>query len=99
MKIYRWTVHIPVARLLVLLAGCAVNSRPSSTVDADRAKAQITVLYEVFGKTSAMTKDWGYGALVEYAGKRILFDTSNDPDIFVRNVRAKGIDLSKLTSS
>lgn len=43
-----------------------------------------------------MHKDWGYAALVEYAGKRILFDTGNNPDILAHNAQVKGIDLSKL---
>ena len=43
-----------------------------------------------------MTKDWGYAALVEIDGKRILFDTGDDPAIFAKNVKAKGIDLTKL---
>lgn len=43
-----------------------------------------------------MTKDWGYAALVEVNGKRILFDTGGDPEIFAKNVRAKGVDLTKL---
>jgi 7,8-dihydropterin-6-yl-methyl-4-(beta-D-ribofuranosyl)aminobenzene 5'-phosphate synthase len=58
--------------------------------------AQITVLYDAFGKTSTMQKDWGYAALVEYGGKRILFDTGNNPDILAANVKAKGIELNKL---
>jgi 7,8-dihydropterin-6-yl-methyl-4-(beta-D-ribofuranosyl)aminobenzene 5'-phosphate synthase len=43
-----------------------------------------------------MQKDWGYSALIEYAGKRILFDTGNNPEILQKNARAKGADLSKL---
>jgi len=43
-----------------------------------------------------MTKDWGYAALVEINGKRILFDTGDDPAIFARNVKAKAVDLTKL---
>ncbi len=43
-----------------------------------------------------MQKDWGYAALVEYGGKRILFDTGNNPEVFAQNVKAKGIDLTKL---
>jgi hypothetical protein len=43
-----------------------------------------------------MHKDWGYAALVEYGGKRILFDTGNNPDILAHNAQVKGIDLSKL---
>src|SRR5215831_202928 len=59
-------------------------------------KSQITVLYDAFGKDSLMQKDWGYAALVEYGGKRILFDTGNNPGILAQNAKAKGIDLSKL---
>jgi 7,8-dihydropterin-6-yl-methyl-4-(beta-D-ribofuranosyl)aminobenzene 5'-phosphate synthase len=43
-----------------------------------------------------MTKDWGFSALVEVAGKRILFDTGNDAEIFAANVKAKGVDLKTL---
>jgi 7,8-dihydropterin-6-yl-methyl-4-(beta-D-ribofuranosyl)aminobenzene 5'-phosphate synthase len=59
-------------------------------------KAQITILYDAFGKDSAMQKDWGYAALVEYGGKRILFDSGNNPEILAQNAKAKDIDLSKL---
>jgi 7,8-dihydropterin-6-yl-methyl-4-(beta-D-ribofuranosyl)aminobenzene 5'-phosphate synthase len=62
----------------------------------DPPKAQITVLYDALGQTSEMQKDWGYAALVEYGGKRILFDTGNNPDILAHNAEAKGIDLARL---
>jgi 7,8-dihydropterin-6-yl-methyl-4-(beta-D-ribofuranosyl)aminobenzene 5'-phosphate synthase len=63
---------------------------------AQASPAQITVLYDAFGKTSTMTKDWGFSAYIEYGGKRILFDTGNNAEIFAHNVAAKGIDLTKL---
>jgi 7,8-dihydropterin-6-yl-methyl-4-(beta-D-ribofuranosyl)aminobenzene 5'-phosphate synthase len=79
------------------LAGCsAATSPPPSGMDADRASAQLTILYDAFGKSSSMQKDWGYAALVEIGGKRILFDTGNNPEILARNAKAKSIDLSEL---
>jgi 7,8-dihydropterin-6-yl-methyl-4-(beta-D-ribofuranosyl)aminobenzene 5'-phosphate synthase len=91
-----WRIQL-IAVLLVLLAGCAASSSSSqASAAADPTRAQITVLYDAFGKASAMQKDWGYAALVEYGGKRILFDTGNNPDILAQNAKAKGIDLSKL---
>jgi 7,8-dihydropterin-6-yl-methyl-4-(beta-D-ribofuranosyl)aminobenzene 5'-phosphate synthase len=68
----------------------------NSHVQAGTDKAQITVLYDAFGKTSNMKKDWGFSAYIEYGGKRILFDTGNYAEIFAHNVKAKGIDLTKL---
>jgi len=58
--------------------------------------ARVTVLYDAFGKNATMTKDWGYAALVEINGRRILFDTGDDPAIFAKNAKAKGVDLTKL---
>ena len=63
---------------------------------AAAGNAQITILYDAFGKASAMQKDWGYAAFVEYGGKRILFDAGNNPDILAQNAKAKGVDLTKL---
>ena len=95
MKPLSWVAYFVVA-LVMLLAGCAATTPPPRAATADPSKAQITVLYDAFGKASAMQKDWGYGALIEYGGKCILFDTGNNPDILAQNAKAKGIDLSKL---
>ncbi len=58
--------------------------------------ARITVLYDAFGKDATMTKDWGYAALVEINGQRILFDTGDDAAVLAKNVKAKGVDLTTL---
>jgi 7,8-dihydropterin-6-yl-methyl-4-(beta-D-ribofuranosyl)aminobenzene 5'-phosphate synthase len=94
MKARSWIVHLLAASTL-FLTGCAVT-KPQSAANSDSQKAQITILYDAFGKPSAMEKDWGFAALIEYGGKRILFDTGDDPDILARNVKAKNVDLSKL---
>ncbi|HET9694357.1 MAG TPA: MBL fold metallo-hydrolase [Steroidobacteraceae bacterium] len=65
-------------------------------VGAD-APHRATILVDAFGEPAAtLQQDWGYAALVEYGGKRILFDTGNDADAFARNVRTLGIDLTRL---
>ena len=81
---------------LLLLVGWAGTASAAPVAGAGPDKAQITILYDAFGKDSAMQRDWGYAALVEYGGKRILFDSGNNPEILAENVRAKHIDLSKL---
>ncbi len=96
MKAKFWWVTLSLAALAMLLAGCATTTSPPAAAGGDSTKAQITVLYDAFGKSSAMLKDWGYAALIEYGGKRILFDTGNNSDILAQNAKAKGIDLSKL---
>jgi 7,8-dihydropterin-6-yl-methyl-4-(beta-D-ribofuranosyl)aminobenzene 5'-phosphate synthase len=75
-----------------LLSSAATTPPTSTAAETPR----ITILYDAFGKDAAMTKDWGYAALVEINGRRILFDTGGDPAIFAKNVKAKGVDLTKL---
>ena len=82
---------IPAAWLLIGPSGLAL-----SDVQAEPGAARITVLYDAFGKTANMTKDWGFSAFIEYGGKRILFDTGNNAETFAHNVKAKGIDLKDL---
>lgn len=66
------------------------------SVSAAQAENRITVLYDAFGKPSELKKDWGFSALVEVNGKRILFDTGNNANIFAHNTQAKGVDLTDL---
>jgi len=78
----------------IWLSGCATTHPTPATAAAPPAR--ITVLYDAFGKDAAMTKDWGYAALVEIYGKRILFDTGDNAAILAENVKARGVDLRKL---
>lgn len=63
---------------------------------AATAKDRVTILYDAFSDSKEVTKDWGFSALVEHDGKRILFDTGNNAAIFEHNVKALGVDLTKL---
>jgi 7,8-dihydropterin-6-yl-methyl-4-(beta-D-ribofuranosyl)aminobenzene 5'-phosphate synthase len=76
-------------RLLLIL--CAlIMTAPAPA----RAEVSVTILYDAFGAHSAMTPDWGFSALVEYRGQRILFDAGNDPETLARNLGATGGDLA-----
>jgi 7,8-dihydropterin-6-yl-methyl-4-(beta-D-ribofuranosyl)aminobenzene 5'-phosphate synthase len=74
---------------LVLLA-------PQLRASGDPHPHRVTILYDAFGGRPGLIRDWGFAALIEYGGKRILFDTGNNADIFARNVRALGVDLGRL---
>ncbi len=82
------------------LAGClaivflCLSSLPALAAPAGNAR--VTVLYDAFGKQSALEKDWGYAALIEVDGKRILFDTGNNGDILKKNAAASQVDLRNL---
>lgn len=41
--------------------------------------------------------EWGFAALVEADGRRILFDTGGRTDVVLKNARSLGLDLSTVT--
>ena len=83
------------ARRLVAALSLAVSG-VATAADPPVAPARVTVLYDAFGPPSDLRKDWGFAALVEYGGRRILFDTGNDSAIFAHNARTLNVDLGRL---
>ncbi len=84
MKVTRGLFALAAAFFLLAISGHAA------------AKDRVTILYDAFSDNKTVTKDWGFSALVEHDGKRILFDTGNNAATFEHNVKALGVDLSKL---
>jgi len=81
---------------LILLLTLALIAVLYTGMPAAQAPNRVTILYDSFGKSPALTMDWGFAALVEYGGKRILFDTGNNAKIFEQNVKRLKIDLRKI---
>jgi 7,8-dihydropterin-6-yl-methyl-4-(beta-D-ribofuranosyl)aminobenzene 5'-phosphate synthase len=82
-------LRIQVLRILTFVLVCAA-AIPCQAQD------KVTILYDAFGESAQLTKDWGFSALIEHNGKRILFDTGNNAAIFEHNVKALGVDLTIL---
>ncbi len=87
-----------ITRRHLLLASAAAWAVPFVGENAvgQAAIARATVLFDAFGQPSNLKRGWGYSVFVEYAGRRILFDTGGNRSDFVSNATALGIDLSKL---
>ena len=84
MKVIRGFLGLAVAFFLLAISGHA------------ETKDRVTILYDAFSDNKALTKDWGFSALVEHDGKRILFDTGNNAATFEHNVKALNVDLTKI---
>lgn len=81
--------------LLIILSilGFTTNSQAQSP------EVKITVLSTmvVGNRSSEVTYgEWGFSALVEVNGKRILFDTGRTPGLVLDNAKKLGIDLSDI---
>ena len=63
---------------------------------SDVAVGRITIINDSFGRPSALRQDWGFAALIEFDGLRILFDTGNNARVFAHNIEVLGIDLRAL---
>jgi 7,8-dihydropterin-6-yl-methyl-4-(beta-D-ribofuranosyl)aminobenzene 5'-phosphate synthase len=83
-------------RLYLSLLASLVTLAPGLQASGDPHPHRVTILYDAFGGRPGLIRDWGFAALVEYGGKRILFDTGNNAEIFARNVQALGVNLRRL---
>jgi 7,8-dihydropterin-6-yl-methyl-4-(beta-D-ribofuranosyl)aminobenzene 5'-phosphate synthase len=66
------------------------------SVGSARAGGRATILYDAFGNAENLKKDWGFSVLIEYSGKKILFDTGNNAKTFADNAKAMRVDLKDL---
>ena len=81
---------------LLLAAPLAAAHADQAQPKAAASPARVTVLYDAFGRDPSVTKDWGFAALVEVGGRRILFDSGNNAAVFLKNAEAKGVDFGTL---
>ena len=75
------------AHLLLLPVAC-LSAQTASHVRSVRVVVLSTMLAD------ASIGEWGFSALVEADGRRILFDTGARPDTVLRNAREMGVDLA-----
>jgi len=76
------------------LIGCLLLGLASFA--SARADGRATILYDAFGNAENLKKDWGFSVLIEYSGKKILFDAGNNAEIFADNAKAMHVDLKDL---
>jgi len=77
-------------RLLIALA--ALLLVPQAALAAQVQALKVTVLSTMLAE--AGVGEWGYAALVEADGRRILYDTGARPETVLANAREMGVDLS-----
>ncbi len=54
---------------------------------------RITIIYDNRSSREDLQPGWGFSALVEHGGKRLLFDSGGDKIVLEANASALGIDL------
>jgi 7,8-dihydropterin-6-yl-methyl-4-(beta-D-ribofuranosyl)aminobenzene 5'-phosphate synthase len=80
---------------LVLTTGMAGAPTPRGNAGHRVKSLKITILSTMLAEEGM--GEWGFAALVEADGRRILFDTGYRPETVLQNARELGIDLSTVT--
>jgi len=90
-----------VSALLVLVAAAtALPARAEPPAVPPVSAARVTILSTMLAegrKERTLIGEWGFSAVVEANGRRLLFDTGAAPDTVLRNAELLGIDLSSIT--
>jgi 7,8-dihydropterin-6-yl-methyl-4-(beta-D-ribofuranosyl)aminobenzene 5'-phosphate synthase len=79
----------------VLLMGIAAGAEPSDPALGRVRELKITILSTMLADGDELG-EWGFAALVEADGHRLLFDTGAHTDVVLKNVRSLNLDLSNV---
>ena len=74
----------------------AVVALTLSLCGAGMAQTRVMILADAIGRWPKLTEDWGYAALIEHDGKRILFDTGGNIAVLKDNAAKLNVDLTHL---
>ncbi len=80
---------------VVLTTGAVAHPTDSGRAGHRVKSLKVTILSTMLADPGI--GEWGFSALVEADGHRILFDTGNRPGTVLQNARELGIDLSTVT--
>ena len=78
---------------VLILAPAAGLGQDATVVSEVKITTLSTMLTEFHG-----VGEWGYAALIEVDGQKLLFDTGARPDSVLKNAKELGIDLSDVES-
>jgi len=86
----------------LVLAGVmwALPTRAEAPAVPPILAARVTILSTMLAearKEKTLIGEWGFSAVVEANGRRLLFDTGATPETVLRNAEALGVDLSSIT--
>ena len=62
------------------------------------AEVRITIIYDNYQADERLGTDWGFACLVEYDGKKMLFDAGNNAALYRENMVILGIDPAEVPS-
>ncbi len=91
--------HLILAGLLLSLFGSAAKGQATAAASPGKALAEVHALKVTILSTMLADDgigEWGFAALVEADGKKLLFDTGARPTTVLENARELKIDLSNV---
>ena len=80
-----------VAVLLCCLVTLSVQAEDSDQVQTD-PELEIQILYDNTSAREDLRRGWGFSALIDFRGHRILFDSGSDPTLILQHLELMQID-------
>jgi 7,8-dihydropterin-6-yl-methyl-4-(beta-D-ribofuranosyl)aminobenzene 5'-phosphate synthase len=79
--------HFCLAGLMLMLGLSTIAAGDSATTghESPENAVQVTIIYDNYQVNPELKTDWGFACLVEYNGKKLLFDAGRIADLYVKN--------------
>jgi 7,8-dihydropterin-6-yl-methyl-4-(beta-D-ribofuranosyl)aminobenzene 5'-phosphate synthase len=78
--------------VVAVLFGCLVAGRAEPKAEAPKPELEIRVIFDNSSARDDLRRSWGFSALVDFRGRRVLFDSGSDPILLLEHMERMQID-------
>lgn len=91
----RLKVLVSVGLVLLSMRALCTTAQPT-TAKADKPELEIRILFDNTAASKDYLRSWGFSALIDFRGKRILFDSGGDPILLLEHMEKMKIDAKSI---
>ena len=78
------------------LLAVSLGPEPQLPAAPPEHELEIRVIYDNTSARSDVQADWGFAAVVTFGGRRVLFDSGTNPELFLTNLEKMEVDPSSI---
>lgn len=90
------TIHMSLLLLLTGIASLEAEEPVRSMIQPNENGLTVFIINDNYKGDADLETAWGFAALVDYRGERLLYDTGNDEDLYKKNLQLSGIDPEEI---
>lgn len=94
-RILNWQVPFAIAVMLFVFGAGGLGT----SARAAEPELEIRVIYDNTSAREDVEEDWGFSSVATFRGRRVLFDSGTDPDLFMTNLAKMEVEPGSIETA